>query len=112
MPLGIYENGQTPSEEHRLLLADDTEMTDMDHGDGQRKNAAQVQESHREDVGVEDGLSRFMTETENSAAALTPGHVQYKVYKRRWFGLFQLVLLNIIVSWDVSQFYNHPRRHR
>ncbi|RDW94457.1 MFS general substrate transporter-55 [Coleophoma crateriformis] len=24
----------------------------------------------------------------------------YKVYKRRWFGLVQLVLLNIIVSWD------------
>jgi len=28
--------------------------------------------------------------------------VTYKVYKRRWFGLVQLVLLNIIVSWDVS----------
>lgn len=30
------------------------------------------------------------------------GVVVYKVYKRRWFGLFQLTLLNIIVSWDVS----------
>lgn len=28
--------------------------------------------------------------------------VVYKVYKRRWFGLVQLVLLNIVVSWDVS----------
>lgn len=27
---------------------------------------------------------------------------EYKVYKRRWFGLVQLTLLNIIVSWDVS----------
>lgn len=27
--------------------------------------------------------------------------IQYRVYKRRYFGLFQLVLLNIIVSWDV-----------
>jgi hypothetical protein len=27
----------------------------------------------------------------------------YKVYRRRWFGLVQLVLLNIIVSWDVSR---------
>jgi hypothetical protein len=27
---------------------------------------------------------------------------EYKVYKRRWFGLAQLVLLNIMVSWDVS----------
>lgn len=25
----------------------------------------------------------------------------YKVYKRRFFGLFQLVLLNIVISWDV-----------
>lgn len=31
-----------------------------------------------------------------------PGAHQYRVYKRRWFGLIQLVLLNIIVSWDVS----------
>jgi FLVCR family MFS transporter 7 len=29
-------------------------------------------------------------------------HVHFKVYKRRWFGLAQLVLLNIVVSWDVS----------
>jgi FLVCR family MFS transporter 7 len=28
----------------------------------------------------------------------------YRVYKRRWFGLCQLVLLNIVVSWDVSCF--------
>ncbi|KAI0204596.1 major facilitator superfamily domain-containing protein [Astrocystis sublimbata] len=36
--------------------------------------------------------------------------IVYKVYKRRWFGLVQLTLMNIIVSWDwltfspVSQF--------
>ena len=29
-------------------------------------------------------------------------HTHYKVYKRRWLGLGQLVLLNIVVSWDVS----------
>lgn len=28
-------------------------------------------------------------------------HTHYKVYKRRWFGLLQLVLLNVVVSWDV-----------
>ena len=27
---------------------------------------------------------------------------EYRVYKRRWFGLLQLMLLNIIASWDVS----------
>ncbi|PMD22149.1 MFS general substrate transporter [Hyaloscypha hepaticicola] len=45
-----------------------------------------------------------------------PGGRVYKVYRRRWFGLVQLVLLNIIVSWDwlsfaansttTSQYYN------
>ena len=29
-------------------------------------------------------------------------HTHFKVYKRRWFGLAQLVLLNVVVSWDVS----------
>ncbi|KAF1351023.1 major facilitator superfamily domain-containing protein [Delphinella strobiligena] len=33
----------------------------------------------------------------NPAAGPAP---VYRVYKRRFFGLFQLVLLNIIVSWD------------
>jgi FLVCR family MFS transporter 7 len=29
-------------------------------------------------------------------------HTHYRVYKRRWLGLAQLVLLNIVVSWDVG----------
>lgn len=40
--------------------------------------------------------------------------IQYRVYKRRFIGLFQLVLLNIIVSWDVSNnspFYLLPVHH-
>lgn len=32
----------------------------------------------------------------------TYSHAHYKDYKRRWLGLAQLVLLNIVVSWDVS----------
>ncbi len=31
------------------------------------------------------------------------GQPTYKVYKRRWFGLVQLTLLNIIVSLDVRE---------
>lgn len=30
----------------------------------------------------------------------------YRVYKRRWFGLVQLTLLNIVVSWDVSTIFH------
>lgn len=29
--------------------------------------------------------------------------LEYRVYKRRWFGLAQLVFLNIIVSWNVCE---------
>ncbi|KAI1370033.1 major facilitator superfamily domain-containing protein [Xylaria arbuscula] len=28
------------------------------------------------------------------------GEIVYKVYRRRWFGLVQLTLLNLVVSWD------------
>jgi hypothetical protein len=27
--------------------------------------------------------------------------LEYRVYKRRFFGLAQLVLLNIVINWDV-----------
>lgn len=29
---------------------------------------------------------------------------EYRTYKRRWFGLVQLTLMNLIVSWDVSHY--------
>lgn len=52
---------------------------------------------------AEDGLagtSRATTTMETeSPHDVDP--IVYRVYKIRWFGLFQLVLLNIIVSWDV-----------
>lgn len=35
------------------------------------------------------------------------GPIVWKVYKRRWFGLAQLVLLNVIVSWDVSSRFRY-----
>lgn len=41
----------------------------------------------------------------NDTATVTASFIHdeggYKVYKRRFFGLAQLVLLNIVVSWDV-----------
>lgn len=35
-----------------------------------------------------------------SRISTTTSFAEYKVYKRRFFGLAQLVLLNIVVSWD------------
>lgn len=43
-----------------------------------------------------------------AAEAAREGGIEYKVYKRRWFGLVQLTLLNIIVSFDVSGFVSKP----
>jgi hypothetical protein len=37
-----------------------------------------------------------------SAGGNANGAPRFKTYKRRWFGLLQLVLLNIVVSLDVS----------
>lgn len=48
----------------------------------------------KEEEGVQDGGAPAGDNNETT--------VEYKVYKRRWFGLVQLTLLNIIVSWDVS----------
>ncbi|KAG9235905.1 major facilitator superfamily domain-containing protein [Amylocarpus encephaloides] len=51
-----------------------------------------------EDNGVRaGGLGRDGTA---DGVAVGGSTVEYKVYKRRWFGLVQLVLLNIVVSWD------------
>ncbi|KAI1141564.1 MFS general substrate transporter [Hypoxylon sp. FL0543] len=54
--------------------------------DGDEANLAATGQSREvENASIEDG---------------DRGNVVYKVYKRRWFGLLQLTLLNIIVSWD------------
>lgn len=45
--------------------------------------------------GADDGASAM------SVTAAASERV-YKVYKRRWFGLVELVLLNVVASWDVS----------
>jgi hypothetical protein len=66
-------------------------------------------------LSEEDGAGEGARNAEGGANANgAPGHgaTTYKVYKRRWFGLFQLALLNIIVSWDVSHcFWSRLQSH-
>ena len=53
----------------------------------------------------DEGTSPRGVNADNGAdddGTITSSETEFKVYKRRWFGLVQLVLLNIIVSWDVS----------
>ncbi|KAG8170043.1 hypothetical protein KVR01_000788 [Diaporthe batatas] len=47
------------------------------------------------------GLDALFHESRPSQELAGDGTVEFfKVYKRRWFGLVQLTLLNIVVSWD------------
>ncbi|KAJ2969767.1 hypothetical protein NUW58_g9902 [Xylaria curta] len=72
-----------------------------DRKDGHRGPASRV------DDDSESGAGLVMTETiEDVSRAAGDGDTGsgtvYKVYRRRWFGLVQLTLLNIFISWDVS----------
>jgi hypothetical protein len=64
------------------------------------------EDEERHHATREDGIPRDRSLQINDRAGTVDGvgneRGEYKVYKRRWFGLLQLVLLNIIVSWDVS----------
>ena len=84
-------NGVGEAEALHDLRSDDELLGDEEEGQGRaaRDNGNPGDRTLQSNDGpVEEG-------TVNSEG-------EYKVYKRRWFGLFQLVLLNIIVSWDVS----------
>lgn len=68
----------------------------------ERPSSANVVKTKEEDDAGSNGTNRGGAGLENVST------VEYKVYKRRWFGLLQLTLLNIIVSWDVREQAN-PR---
>ena len=85
---------------HLLTPGDEwTEMSNMggssssDNGDTNVATAYSITHD-RGQSSSQDAL------TEHEAAPVAEP-VVYKVYRIRWFGLMQLVLLNIVVSWDV-----------
>ncbi|KAM0144100.1 hypothetical protein ACHAO1_000379 [Botrytis cinerea] len=94
---------------------DDLDLSELNSGDdllpdeeegGVRRGGTGV------DGAADERLRR--RSSERNVAGSNAGN--FRVYKRRWFGLVQLVLLNIVVSWDwltfsassttVSQYYN------
>lgn len=118
MSLGRNHVGSRPSEE--LLLPAEgqgTEMTSLAISRAQEheevssgtelhvngnKSAPQVQEQYSDTPTNQRTLRPESTrggDGDGEAQSTIP--LQYRVYKRRWFGLIQLVLLNIVVSWDV-----------
>ncbi|KAL8936889.1 MAG: hypothetical protein Q9216_004691, partial [Gyalolechia sp. 2 TL-2023] len=70
--------------------------------------------SKKHQASMEDDCRRLASPGQDSNVDGAPDDQEagqtppvYRVYKRRWFGLMQLVLMNIVVSWDVCQFLNH-----
>lgn len=94
---------------------EDLKVTET-NGSGDRDRIGEVEDLHtvRSDdelLGGDDGnntTTRHPAATNSGDGQLDGtadgGVREYKVYKRRWFGLVQLVLLNIIVSWDWLSF--------
>lgn len=97
------EQRQIHSEAEHLLSRDSMEMGDIspqqtrDH-----KHSSQLEERYTDvrSNGEASG-SRPSAAGEEEDAPINGRHIEYRVYKIRWFGLTQLILLNIVVSWDV-----------
>ena len=98
------EQNPSDSEAEHLLHKDKDwmEMAGLEH----ERPGEEGQQSYVERIYSDEELEATRTRSipEGDEAALANGqHVVYRVYKIRWFGLTQLILLNIIVSWDVSR---------
>ncbi len=96
------------NEAERLLQHDETfmEMADLSPEQmGEEKNQSQSSASYTDEEGHagSSGSRQVTRDGEDVALADRGQHVEYRVYKIRWFGLTQLILLNIVVSWDVSR---------
>ena len=83
-----------PNDEERLLTLSPqwTSMTEL-------TPAQEAKSPARTEVG-EDCTGVAMSDF-NRQVSTGGTQVEYKVYKRRWFGLGQLILLNIVESWGV-----------
>lgn len=98
------KQNRSDSEAEHLLHKDEDwmEMAGLEHD----RSGIESQQSHLERVYSDGELEATRTRSmpDGDELALANGqHVVYRVYKIRWFGLTQLILLNIIVSWDVSR---------
>ena len=99
----MHRNYEPSRIEAEHLLPTKDGMSEMENLGPQHGNLATLsngftveERSPTEDVtNTAELLSPVMSREANG------GQIVYKTYKRRWFGLTQLVLLNIIVSWDV-----------
>ncbi|KAL8691741.1 MAG: hypothetical protein Q9218_003112, partial [Villophora microphyllina] len=90
-------NRQSPREEQQRLLGQRVEWEEMIDRSANTKSPVMEDNETRDTTAPERSRSSDGVPDEQEHGQ-TP--TVYRVYKRRWFGLLQLVLMNIIVSWD------------
>ncbi|KAL6707701.1 hypothetical protein ACN47E_003822 [Coniothyrium glycines] len=79
------------------------EIAHVQSRDGMLKHAARIEEATAQagrEEGGEASASGSRGVGSKKSKKKSYSHEHFKVYKRRWFGLAQLVLLNVVVSWD------------
>lgn len=83
---------------------DDLDLTELNSGDDLLPDEEEggVRRGGTSAHGTDGAADRRLRGESLEHGATGSNGRNFKVYKRRWFGLVQLVLLNIIVSWDVS----------
>ena len=102
----LVKQGDDHTEAAHLLSGEYNamEMSSLSPASSEDKNVAHIETRYVDDTGQGEpsaSISRGMEEDTIPISALG-GQIEYRTYQIRWFGLVQLVLLNIIVSWDVS----------
>ena len=81
------------------------EMSTLRSSSAGKEDSTQVQSTYTDHVDrvTSQASTAGPSEIHDEGARLNGEEQEYRVYKIRWFGLLQLVLLNIIVSWDVGR---------
>ena len=101
----LADDNQETSEAERLLSIDEIsmEMADLSQESSRAQTGGQVETRYRDDRDHVGSSRLEPVRTTESTSPINAGQqTTFKVYKMRWFGLGQLVLLNIVVSWDVG----------
>ncbi|KAL9631830.1 MAG: hypothetical protein Q9164_005677 [Protoblastenia rupestris] len=104
----LVKQGDDHTEAAHLLSGDYNamEMSSLSPASSEDKNVVHIETRHVDDTGQGESsasVSRGVEEDMIPISALG-AQIEYRTYQIRWFGLVQLVLLNIIVSWDWLSF--------
>ncbi|KAL9101431.1 MAG: hypothetical protein Q9163_003303 [Psora crenata] len=102
----FVKEASKPAEAARLLSGrySAIEMGSVEPPSSNGETAAHLGRRHTDDSGPMGPPASGSGGAEDDTARLNGSGAQfaYRVYRVRWFGLVQLVLLNVVVSWDVT----------